>query len=354
MKNSFFKKLIDPNNKKIKIIAEMSGNHQGTFFGAKKFVSQAIRNGADVIKFQVYRPDTITLNSKKKDFLTNNKEEWGKFKTLHDLYQEAHTPWQWVYKLANSLNKKKFPWFASPFDLSSVVFLEKLKCQAYKIASPEITDINLIEKIALTKKPIILSTGLATFQDIDLAVRTIRKKHKKFAILKCISSYPNPAKDLNLASIKIIKKKYNCAIGFSDHTVGELAANVAITQGATIIEKHFKNDNDKSSIDSHFSMNLSNLRKFKKDLNNISIMLGKDKLFISSSAKKNFNIRRSIYVSKKIAKGEKFSKENIQSVRPGFSLHPKYLKTIIGKKSKKKLNPGDRILKKNVEGFNLT
>ena len=353
MNNKFFKNLIDPKNKKIKIIAEMSGNHQGSFRGANKFVHQAIKNGADVIKFQVYKAETITLRSNKKDFLINEKGAWNKFKNLYDLYQEAHTPWNWISKLAKSLNLKKFPWFASPFDSTSVDFLEELNCQAYKIASPEITDIPLIEKIASTKKPIVLSTGLATLEDIDLVVKIIKKKHNNFSILKCISSYPNPIEDLNLRSIKLIQERYKCSVGFSDHTVGDIAAKIAVTQGATIIEKHFKIDNDNTSIDSHFSMGLSNLTKFKKDLNDINIILGKKELKISSSAEKNINIRRSIYVSKKILKGEKFTLENVRSVRPGFGLHPKYLNKILGKKSLKDLMPGDRVNKKYIKNFNL-
>jgi len=351
MIKNFFEKIIYPKNNEVKIIAEMSGNHQGTFKGANKFVRQAIKMGADAIKFQVYRPDTITLNSNKKDFLVKSEGVWGKFKTLHDLYEEAHTPWEWISKLANSLNSKKFPWFASPFDISSVDFLEELNCQAYKIASPEITDIPLIEKIALTKKPIILSTGLASLKDIDLVVKTIKKKHKKFSILKCVSSYPNPLKDLNLLSIKLIKDRYKCSVGFSDHTIGDLAAKVAVTQGATIIEKHFKNDNDDFSIDSHFSMELSDLQQFKTDLNNINIILGNDNMVLPPSARKNISGRRSLYVSKNILKGEKFSTENVKSVRPSFGLHPKYLKRIIGKKAKKNMKFADRVSLKIVDDF---
>lgn len=190
MIRNFFEKITNPKNNEVKIIAEMSGNHQGTFKGANKFVRQAVKMGADAIKFQVYRADTITLNSNKKDFLVKSKGVWGKFKTLHDLYEEAHTPWEWISKLANLLNSKKFPWFASPFDISSVDFLEKLNCQAYKIASPEITDIPLIEKIALTKKPIILSTGLASLKDIDLVVKTIKKNIKNFQSLNVFLHIP--------------------------------------------------------------------------------------------------------------------------------------------------------------------
>jgi pseudaminic acid synthase len=351
MKNNFFERVVDPNNKKIFVIAEMSGNHQGNFNSAKKFVNQAIKNGADIIKFQVYKPDTITLKTNKKDFIVRSSGSWGKFKTLYDLYEKAYTPWDWISKLAKILNSKNFPWFASPFDNSSVDFLEKLNCKAYKLASPEITDIPLIEKILSTKKPIIISTGLATESDIDIVVKKIKNKHKNFAILKCTSSYPNPLKDLNLSYISEIKKKYCCAVGFSDHSIGDLAPKIAVTQGATIIEKHFKNDEDNSSIDSHFSMKLSDLRKFKKELNDVKITLGKKIITISPSAKKNLYSRKSLYVSETILKGHKFTIKNIKSVRPGFGMHPKYFKSIIGKKSLKNLTKGDRILKTHIKDF---
>ena len=343
MKKSIFNKLINPSNKKISVIAEMSGNHRGSFEGSKKFIFNAIKYGADIIKFQVYRPNTITLKSNKKDFLIKSKNVWSKYKTLYDLYEKAYTPWNWIQSLAKILDSKKFPWFASPFDPSAIEFLEKLKCPAYKLASPEITDINLIEKISLTNKPIFISTGLATFKDIDLAIKTIKKKHNKFAILKCVSAYPTPYKDLNLETIKTLKKKYKCAVGFSDHTIGDLAAKVAVALGATIIEKHFKVDNDKSSIDSHFSMELSKLKKFKHELNDISICLGNGNLKIAFSAMKNISGRRSLYISKNIRKGEKFNMENIKSVRPSYGMHPCFLKKIIGKKAKKKLQKGERL-----------
>lgn len=343
MSNNFFKKIISTKNKRIIVIAEMSGNHQRKFISAKKFIDNAIKYGADVIKFQVYKPETITLNSKKKDFLINASGPWKKYDNLYNLYENAYTPWEWISELAKFLNKKQFPWFASPFDSSSVEFLQKLNCQAYKLASPEITDIPLVEKILSTKKPIIISTGLATLKDIDLVVKTIKKKKIKYAILKCVTSYPSPKQDLNLSSIQFIKNRYKCSVGFSDHSIGDLASKVAVSQGAMIIEKHFKIDSDKTSIDSHFSMKLSSLTKFKKDLKDVKIMLGKNVLKLSPSAKKNINSKRSIYVYKKISKGEKFNTENIRSIRPGFSLHPKYLKNFIGNVSLKNLEPGDRV-----------
>jgi len=177
MTKKIFNKLVSKSNKDVFIIAEISGNHQNSFLKLKKFVNECVNKKADIIKFQVYRPDTITLNSNKKDFLLKKKEDkiWGNQKSLYELYEKAHTPWEWIEKLAKILNKRKFPWFASVFDETSINFLEKLNCNAYKIASPEITDIPLIEKIAKLNKPIVISTGLATENDISLAVKTIKK-----------------------------------------------------------------------------------------------------------------------------------------------------------------------------------
>ena len=343
MKNSLFEKIVKFNNKKISVIVEMSGNHQGSLSGAKKFINTSVKSGADIIKFQVYTPDTITLNTKKRDFLVKSDNKWKKYKDLYSLYKEAHTPWKWIKPLTEILNKKKIAWFASPFDLTAVDFLEKLKCPAYKLASPEITDVGLLEKIVSTNKPILLSTGVATIKDIDLAIKIIKKKHNKYAILKCVTAYPAPINELNLKGISLLKRRYKCAVGFSDHTIGDLASKVAVSLGATIIEKHFKVDGDKKSIDEHFSMNLSELQKFKKELDDTQACLGEENLDVLKSAKKSMSMRRSLYVCKNIKKGEKFTSENIKSVRPSFGLHPKFLKKIIGTKSSRNLKPGTRL-----------
>jgi pseudaminic acid synthase len=351
MKKNIFQKLVSMNNSEVAIVVEMSGNHKNSLHTMKRFVKKTIELKGDIIKFQVYTPDTITINSNKKDFIVNSNNSWKKYNTLYNLYKKAHTPWAWIEEVAKDLNKIKFPWFASAFDLSSVEFLEKINCAAYKIASPEITDIGLISFIAKTKKPIFLSTGLASFDDVDLAVKTIKKIHNKFAILKCTSSYPALEQDLNLRTIQMLKKKYRCAVGFSDHTVGDLASKVAVAVGATIIEKHFKLDNDKFSIDSAFSMNLSLLKKFKNDICNIKKCLGRETLDIPELVKKNFTGRRSLYISAEINKGEKFTNNNIKSVRPFYGMHPKFLSKVIGKKSKKNLFAGDRLKKEYINSL---
>ena len=331
-------------NTKPFLIAEVSGNHQNNFKKLKELVNALTKEEVDAIKFQVYKPDTITLKTKNNDFKVEKKSPWSSTKYLFDLYKKAYTPWHWISKIIKHLDNKNYPWFASVFDETSLNFMQSLNCQAYKIASPEITDINLIEKIAKTKKPIVLSTGVANLKDINLALKVIRKYHKKVIILKCTSEYPADHKDLNLQDILFLKKKYKTAIGFSDHTLGSQAAILASYLGATVFEKHFKLDDDRKSIDEHFSMKVSQLKSYRKN-----IIIGK-KLFNSFSfsgfnkinSKKRIS-NRSLYISKNILKGQTLTLEYVKSVRPGYSLHPKYLKKIIGKKIKKNLKKGSRI-----------
>ena len=340
---NFFSKLVTKNSKKVYLIAEMSGNHQGTLKNSIEYVNQIINSGADAVKFQVYTPDTITYNSKKKDFLVDNTSKWNKYENLYSLYSKAHTPWPWIEKLIRICDKKNYPWFASPFDISAVNFLEKLNCKAYKLASPEITDLGLIKAISSTKKPILISTGLASFEDLDIAIKEIKKKHSKIAILKCTSAYPAPAQDLNLNCISILKKKYNCAIGYSDHTVDGIAAIVATSLGATIIEKHFKIDGDKKSIDQHFSYPISQIDTLKKSLDIAKASLGSASLKIMPSVKPNLKGKRSLYAVKDIKKNEIITIDNVKSIRPSFGLHPKYLEKIIKKKAKVYIKAGERI-----------
>ena len=351
MSKSIFRKLVNFNNQKVFVIAEMSGNHKNSKAVAKNFIIEAMKNGADIIKFQVYKPETITFKSNNKDFRVDKSSLWNNYNNLFELYSKAYTPWDWIKELATILDKKKFPWFASPFDKTAVDFLESINCKAYKIASPEITDVGLIEYVAKTKKPIIVSTGLADEKDLDLAINTIKKIHSQFAILKCTSAYPTPPEHLNLKAIPELKKIYNCPIGFSDHTIGFDSAKTAVALGATIIEKHFKIDSDKTSIDEHFSAKLSELKNFKTEIDLVLKSLGKKTLKIENSVQGSLNGRRSLYVVKDIKKGEKFSYDNVRSIRPSFGLHPKYLKKIIKKKASKNIKSGSRLKQDLVEDF---
>ncbi|MDA7713981.1 pseudaminic acid synthase [Candidatus Pelagibacter sp.] len=330
-------------NQKCFIVAEMSGNHNGNFNKACEIVRLAKKAGADAIKLQTYKPSTITLNSKKKDFIIKNKSPWKKKKTFWKLYEEAQTPWEWHPKLFKLAKKIGIEIFSSPFDETAVDFLEKINCSAYKIASPEINHIPLIEKIAQTKKPIIISTGLCSKKDINLALQTIKKyKNNKIIILKCTSSYPANPEELNLVTIKDIKKRYNVLSGFSDHTKDDTAALTSVAIGAKVLEKHFKTKNY-NSVDDFFSMDNNDFKTMIKKIRFLEKSLGKIDYNPSKSAKLNHYIgRRSIYVCKPIKKNEVVTKYNIKIVRPNFGLHPKYYYDIIGKKVNKNLLTGAR------------
>ncbi|MDC2976908.1 pseudaminic acid synthase [Prochlorococcus sp. AH-736-E02] len=325
------------------ICVEMSGNHKGNLDSALEFLKLAKFYGADYLKLQVYTPDTITLKSNLPDFRVQAENEWSEYSTLHELYSKAFTPWDWIKKLFEESKKIGITTFASPFDLSAVEFLEKLDCPAYKIASPEITDHNLIRECAKTGKPVILSTGLSSLNDLDQAVSILKANNAEFVILKCVSAYPANLADMNITTISYLKDKYKCNVGLSDHTLGSEAAFAATALGATLIEKHFKIPGDNFSVDSSFSMELSELPNFKKSIHSIYTSLGTPTLDLPSAAKVSFSGRRSIYVVKKLIKGEEFTHENIRSIRPCYGLHPKYLNSIIGKKASKDIEPGTRM-----------
>lgn len=329
-------------NEKCLIVAEISANHNKNFNITKKLIDSAYKNGADIIKIQTYTADTLTINSKKKDFLINKNNSWKDSEFLWKLYKKAETSNEITKKIFKYCKSKKITVFSSPFDLKAVDFLEKVNCPAYKIASPEITHIPLIKKVAKTKKPIILSLGLADEKDIKLALETIKKeKNHKIVLLQCVSSYPAPIEEQNINSINNIKKKYNVLSGLSDHTMGYVAPMSAVAVGAKIIEKHFNIKNNKS-VDSFFSTNENDFNLMVKNIRLVEASLGNGKLKISKSSKKNINSRRSIYVSKKINKGELITSENVKIVRPAHGLHPKYFNYILNKKSNKSLMKGDR------------
>ncbi len=332
------------------ICAEMSGNHQGSLESALRFVHLAKEFGADYLKLQVYTPETITIKSNLPDFRVQANNEWAEFDTLYDLYSNAFTPWDWVEKMFQEAKKIGMITFASPFDSTAIKFLEKLDCPAYKIASPEITDHNLIRECASTGKPVILSTGLASSNDLTDAVSILRSHNVPFLILKCVSAYPTAISDMNVSTIPWLKEKYKCNIGLSDHTVGPEAAMAASALGASLIEKHFKIPGDTSSVDSMFSMELSMLPSFKSSINAIHSAVGSPTLELAEGAKISFSGRRSLYVVGRISKGEVFTNENLRSIRPCYGLHPKYLPFILGRASTMDIEPGSRFEWSLVEG----
>ena len=330
------------------VVAELSGNHDGKLSRVYKLIDKAKSAGVDAIKIQAYEADTITIDSNKKDFKIKKDNAWSKFNNLYNLYQKAQTPLKWIPSIFNYCKKKNITVFASVFDMSSVQILKKLNCPAYKIASPEITDIPLIEEVAKTKKPIIISTGLANLKDIILAYKTIIKFNDNLVILKCTSSYPTKESEVNLKTILDMKNRFKCPIGFSDHTIGNNIPILASAIGANMIEKHLI-DNNKKTVDSFFSLNHKDFKKLVNQIRQNEIAFGKITYKISESSTKNLNGRRSLYVVKKIKKDERITYTNIKSIRPSFGLHPKYLKKVLGKKARKDLNFGDRLKLNDVK-----
>ena len=317
---------------KIFFIAEISANHCGDFNLAKKLVKCAYINGADAVKLQTYTADTMTIKSDKKYFKI--QEGLWKGYTLWDLYNKAHTPLKWhkeLFRYGKSLGIKVF---STPFDYTAVDFLEKLNCPIYKIASFEMTDLNLVKKVSQTKKPIIISTGMANLEEIATTVKTARRNGARdITLLYCVSNYPSSIDDFNLNNIKILKSRFKCKVGFSDHSTDNRIAFAAIASGAEVIEKHIALDNQKKGFDINFSLKGKEIKKLRDDIDIASKLLGKKFFFRNNSENKSKIFRRSIFATKNIKKGEKFSKDNIRVIRPGYGLMPKYYNKILNKKS---------------------
>lgn len=328
-------------SKKTVIVAEMSANHCQSLKKALKIVDEAKIAGADALKIQTFKPESLSLKNIGNQKSFTKVEEWKKFKNRYNLFKKAYLPWEWHKKIFDKAKKINLPIFSSPFDLNAVDFLENLNCPIYKIASPEITDIPLIKKVAMTGKPVILSLGLAEKKDIDLAIKTLKEnKCKKFILLKCLAHYPADPELLNLKSIELLKKKYKCDVGFSDHTKGSISAVTAVTLGAKIIEKHFKLKKENKSLDSFFSLDTTQFKEMVKNIRVAERSIGKMTFKIDKKTKKELAGRKSIYIKKTIFKGDKLKESNLAIVRPFNGLHPKYYNFILGKKVKKNLEYG--------------
>ena len=326
--NNFFQ---NQTSKNVFIIAELSANHNGSLKNAIETVRAAKRAGADAIKLQTYTADTITIDSKKEDFIINNGSIWDG-KNFYELYQEAFTPWEWHEKLFEVANEEELICFSSPFDFTAVDFLEKLNVPCYKIASFEITDIPLIEYVASKGKPIILSTGIAQKSDIELALSTIRNiGNNEIALLKCTSSYPAPIEEANLKMIHDFEERFNVTPGLSDHTLGFTAPIVAVSLGAKIIEKHLILDKKIGGPDASFSLDEKEFKEMVIHVRNAEKAIGVINYELTDKQKKGRNFSRSLYVTKDVNKGDKVSYDNVKSIRPGFGMHPKKLSEIIGK-----------------------
>ena len=325
------------------IIAELSANHNGNIQNALDTIKAAKEIGANCIKLQTYRADTITLNCKKKDFMIDGGTLWDG-KSLYELYKGACTPWEWHKKLFEYARSLDIDIFSSPFDKEAVDFLEQFNPSAYKIASFEITDYELIRYTASKMKPIIISTGIATIDEIQDAIDICKKAgNNNIVLLKCTSSYPAPLEDANLVMIPNLAQTFGVISGFSDHTLGSTAPIVAVTFGARVIEKHFILDKSIGGADADFSLDKKEFKEMVEAIRDTEKLLGKVDYSIDDKRKHSRRFSRSLYVSKNIKKGEFFTENNIKSVRPGYGMHPKYLKDVLGKVAQKDFEFGDRL-----------
>lgn len=324
------------------IVAELSANHNQNFELAVATIRAAKRAGADAIKLQTYTPDTITIdcdNNYFRDILKGTIWEGQKF---YDLYKTAFTPWEWHEELFRIAREEGLICFSSPFDKTAVDFLEQYNPPAYKIASFEIRDIPLIEYAASKMKPMIISTGIATLEDIELAVKTCHNAgNNEIILLKCTSSYPAPLEESNLLTIPDMKRRFGVEVGLSDHSLGIVAPLVAVALGAQMIEKHFILDKSIKSPDAAFSLDEKEFAEMVKAVRQAEQALGCVNYNLTKTAIESLKFGRSLFVVQDIKAGELFTEENVRSIRPGFGMHPKQLKKILGTFAKRDLKRGE-------------
>ena len=321
------------------IIAELSGNHNGDLNKALAIMEEAKQQGADAIKIQTYTADTLTIDCDKDDFLVKGGLWDGK--TLYQLYEWAHTPWEWHQALFEKAKELDITLFSSPFDETAVDFLETLDCPAYKIASFECTDFPLIKKAAATGKPLIISTGMANLEEIELLVNYLDELQvEQYALLHCISSYPTPIEQSNLHTMVDMQQRFDTVVGLSDHTLGTTVGITGVALGAAIIEKHFIISRDDGGPDSAFSMEPAELKELCQQSKTVFSALGKASYELKEAEKANIVFRRSIYIVKDIKQGEVLTLENTRRIRPGYGLSPIHFESVIGKKATQNISRG--------------
>lgn len=327
---------------KVYTIAEMSANHAGNLDYALKTVEAAKDAGADCLKIQTYTADTMTIDCDN-DYFKIKEGLWEGY-TLYDLYSEASMPWEWQSIIKEKCDQIGIDFLSTPFDQSSVDFLENLGVEFYKVASFELVDIPLIEYIASKGKPMILSTGMGSLEEIEDAVNACKAQgNNQIILLKCTSEYPASYEDMNLATIMDLKNRFDVTIGLSDHSMGSLVPVMAVTLGAQVIEKHFCVDRAVKTADSSFSMMPEEFRQMVEDVNNVQKIRGSIQYTLSDKEKKNIIFRRSIFAVKKINKDDIITNNNVKVIRPGYGLKPKYLNNILGKKAEKNIEAGKPI-----------
>tara|TARA_B100000989_G_scaffold124046_1_gene91733 strand:+ start:13399 stop:14469 length:1071 start_codon:yes stop_codon:yes gene_type:complete len=332
------------------IIAELSANHNKSLDKALTLVKKAAEANADAIKLQTYTADTMTFNLDSDQFMIRDKSSPWNGRHMYELYQEAHTPWEWHEEIFNYANNLNLLAFSSPFDDTAVDFLEELNVPAYKIASFECVDTQLIKKVAKTGKPLIISTGMANKQEIAEAVQVARKNGcEELSLLKCTSNYPASPKNTNISSIPVMRDLHDCQVGLSDHTMGFGVACAAISYGATIIEKHLTLDRSEGGVDSGFSTEPDEFSMLVSEVHKAWEAKGEIFFGETESEKNSRKRRRSLYFSEDISSGEILSARHIKRVRPGYGLEPKHFDEIIGKKLKRSVKMGQPITWNDIE-----
>jgi pseudaminic acid synthase len=338
-------------NNKVFIVAELSANHGQDINIALATIQAAKNAGADAIKIQTYTPDTLTIDCDNKYFKLKSGTIWDG-KTLYGLYNEAYTPWEWHKELKDYANKLGLIFFSTPFDKSSVDFLEKLNVPLYKISSFEILDIPLIEYVASKGKPMLISTGIASLDDINLALNACKNiSNNNIVLLKCTSSYPAKISDANLISISDMRDRFNVKVGLSDHTLGITVPVLSVAYGATVIEKHFILDKKIGGPDASFSLDPHEFSAMVKAVREAEEAIGKIDYKMTLDKKNNRLLSKSIFITKDINKNETFNESNIRIIRPGYGLHPINFKNVLGKKAKINLKRGTPLSKKHIVGF---
>ena len=323
------------------IIAEMSGNHNQSLERAMKIVESAAETGVDAIKLQTYTADTMTIDKDTDEFFISDKNSLWQGESLYNLYKKAYTPWEWQEKLFRRAEELGLICFSTPFDDTSVDFLESINCPIYKIASFENIDLPLIRKVAKTGKPMIASTGMASVAELDELVRTARENGcEDLTLLKCTSSYPATPEGTNLRTIPHMKELFKCNVGLSDHTLGIGAAVASIALGATVIEKHFTLSRADGGVDSAFSLEPDEMKLLVRECNTAWQAMGEIRYNTQEQERKSLQFRRSLYIVEDVKKGEVLTEKNLRSIRPGMGLAPKYYDMLLGKKVNKDISRG--------------
>ncbi|MGC9976218.1 MAG: pseudaminic acid synthase [Syntrophales bacterium] len=332
------------------IIAELSANHNQDFTQAVQLIKSAKEAGADAIKLQTYTPDTMTIDCDNEHFRIGKGTIW-EGRTLYDLYKEAYTPWEWQPKLKEIANNLGLDMFSTPFDNAAVDFLEEMKVPAYKIASFELVDIPLIQRVAKTGKPMIISTGMATMDEIDEAVQAAKEAGaKEIALLKCTSAYPAIPEEMNLRTIPHMAESFGLPVGLSDHTLGIAVPVAAVALGACIVEKHFTLSRAISGPDSVFSLEPPEFRAMAEAIRVAEKALGEVNYTVTEKEMASRVFRRSLFVVKDMKAGDVFTEEHVRSIRPGYGLHTRYLDSIRGRCSSKHISRGTPMTWNLVQG----